>query len=542
VTAVTASWMGRIVGQAARAAADDLDQSGSRLWRRAGWTATLPGPSRISLDGPAGARITYDLPGVDLPAALGLTTCPADPTPGPPAGTVHTFEPHGAALEAMHATDGEVLLSGPAGTGKSRAALERLHLLALANPMMRGLIVRKTAVSLGSSALVTWREKVIPEAKDAGLVRFYGGSREEASGYRYVNGSVINLGGMDNPTRIMSTEYDCVFVQEAIEITEDAWESITSRLRNGRLPWQFILADTNPDKPTHWLNVRCDRGDTRMLHCRHSDNPTIVDPVSRKPTRTGAAYLARLDKLTGVRRARLRDGRWVAAEGIIYEDFDPAVHCSDRFPVPPEWTRWWAIDFGYTNPFVCQCWAEDPDGRLWLEWEVYHTGRTVDQHAVTILDQVTEPVEDYEHPDGEPRRAHHGRRWVSPRPRAVICDHDAEGRAVLARELGMSTRPARKQVKDGIEAVQARLRKAPDGRPRLYILRDGLVERDTDLEDAKKPCSTLEEFPGYVWDTSTGAVKAAREQPVKEDDHGMDTTRYVVAEKDLGGRARVRWL
>jgi len=33
----------------------------------------------------------------------------------------------------MHAQDDEVLLSGPAGTGKSRACLEKVHLMALMN-------------------------------------------------------------------------------------------------------------------------------------------------------------------------------------------------------------------------------------------------------------------------------------------------------------------------------------------------------------------------------------------------------------------------
>ncbi|MFI6388618.1 hypothetical protein [Nonomuraea sp. NPDC050540] len=70
---------------------------------------------------------------------------------------------------------------------------------------------------------------------------------------------------------------------------------------------------------------------------------------------SGADYIAKLEKLTGVRYHRLRHGRWVATEGLIYEDFDPAVHVVDRFDIPPEWTRWWTVDFGFTNPFVLQC-------------------------------------------------------------------------------------------------------------------------------------------------------------------------------------------
>ncbi|MBH1938928.1 terminase, partial [Streptomyces sp. AV19] len=52
----------------------------------------------------------------------------------------HAFEPHGTAREVMHCRAPEVLMSGPAGTGKSRACLEKLHLLALLNPGMRGII------------------------------------------------------------------------------------------------------------------------------------------------------------------------------------------------------------------------------------------------------------------------------------------------------------------------------------------------------------------------------------------------------------------
>ncbi|MGR6923100.1 phage terminase large subunit [[Actinomadura] parvosata] len=417
----------------------------------------------------------------------------------------------------------EVLLSGPAGTGKSRACLEKLHLMALLNPGMRGLIVRKTAVSLSSSGLVTFREHVAKESLAAGDVAYYGGSAQEAKSYRYTNGSVIVIGGMDKSTKIMSSEYDVVYVQEAIELTEDDWEAITTRLRNGKVSFQQLIADTNPSVPTHWLKVRCDRGDTVMLDCRHEDNPVLFDDDGQL-TPVGRDYIGKLDKLTDVRHARLRKGLWVAAEGLIYEDFDPAIHLLDRFAIPEEWTRWWAVDFGYTNPFVLQCWAEDPDGRLYLYRELYMSRRTVDQHAADILKAVTTK-------DGS---------WSEPRPRAIICDHDAEGRAVLERQLGMSTMAANKKVAEGIQAVQARLRPAGDGKPRLFILRDSVTRRDTELVEAKKPTCTAEEIVGYVWDSTPG--KPPKETPVKENDHGMDAMRYLVADRDLGARPRLRFL
>jgi len=433
----------------------------------------------------------------------------------------HRFEPRGACRQAFESRASELLLSGPAGTGKSRALLEKLHLLALLHPGMRGLIVRKTLASLGSTALVTWNRFVVAEARRAGDLSWYGGSPQESPQYRYRNGSTIVVGGMDKPSKIMSSEYDVCYVQEAIELGEPDWEAITTRLRNGKISFQQLMADTNPDTPTHWLKARCDRGVCTMLDSRHEDNPVLYDKDG-SITEAGRAYLSKLDNLTGPRHMRLRRGLWVAAEGQIYDSYDPAIHLIDRFDIPESWTRYWAVDFGYTNPMVIQWWAVDPDGRLYLYREIYHTRRTVDVHARHALAQVVDA-------DGN---------WTEPRPRLIVCDHDAEGRAVLERDLGMGTVAAQKTVTDGIQTMQGRLGAAGDGRPRMFLLRDSLVERDPELVDAKKPTCTAEEIPGYIWDLGQG--KAPKEQPFKVDDHGCDAARYISAELDLKQTPRVR--
>jgi len=433
----------------------------------------------------------------------------------------HHYKPLGAARKLFECRASEVLLSGPAGTGKSRACLEKLHIAALKYPGMRGLIVRKTATSLTSTALVTFRQHVIPEALMNGTVVWYGGSAQEAAQYRYANGSTITVGGMDKATRIMSSEYDLIYVQEAIELTDDDWEALTTRLRNGRLPYQQIISDTNPSTPTHWLRQRCTSGKTLMLESRHEDNPVLVDE-SGELTPAGQAYIGKLDNLSGVRFQRLRNGAWVAAEGIIYDEWDPVHHMVDKFDIPSDWARFWVVDFGYTNPFVLQRWAEDGDGRLFLYAEQYMTKRLVEDHARDVLKQVSA--------NGV---------WFEPKPQAIICDHDAEDRATLERHLGMSTVPAHKAVSEGLQAVSSRLRPTSPRGAKLFIVRGALVERDPDLVDSRKPMCTEEEVPGYVWDTTGGKTK---EQPLKVDDHGMDCMRYMVAYRDLAARPRVRWL
>lgn len=383
------------------------------------------------------------------------------------------------------------------------------------NPGARILMVRKTLVSLTSTGLVTYREHVAKEHIASGEVKWFGGSPQEAAAYKYKNGSVIVVGGMDKAMKIMSSEYDIVYVQEATELTEDDWESITTRLRNGKISFQQLIADANPDKDTHWLKTRCDKGQTKIIYSDHTDNPTLYDPLTGLLTPVGTAYMAKLDNLTGVRYQRLRKGLWVSAEGLVYDEFDPQIHLHPAIGEPPHsWERFLAIDFGYTNPFVCQWWAKDGDGRLYLYRELYQTQGLVEDHAKTILAHM-----------GEARE---------PKPTKIITDHDAEGRATLSRYLGMPTTAAKKTVTEGIQAVASRMKVQPDGRPRIYICRDALIKVDQSLADTKKPVSTEQEITGYIWASNN------KEEPVKADDHGMDAMRYMVAYLDLQPKARYR--
>lgn len=456
---------------------------------------------------------------------------------------VKRVELRGAAREVMRSRAPEVLLAGAAGTGKSFVALLKVHLMMLANPGARGLMVRKTHRSLAATGLVTFREQVAKEAIERGLCVWYGGSGEKPAHYVYENGSVLLVGGMDNPEKIMSLEIDLAYVQEATELTMEDWEKLGTRLRNGVVSFQQLLADCNPQQPSHWLKKRCDEGRTQMLHSRHEDNPRLFDigGDGRESALTayGQTYMARLDALTGVRKERLRWGRWAAAEGLIYEGWRPELHLSDRKKMSSSWDRIWSVDFGYTHPFVWQMWAVDPDGRLWLEREIYQSQRLVEDHARQILKTVTYVASHALIDKGETR----GLEWKYPKPRAILCDHDAEDRATLERKTGLGTIAATKTVSDGIQALAARLKPAGDGLPRLMVLRDSLVERDEELAALGRPLGFAQEIEGYIWQPPSASGRPAKDQqPLKERDDSMDAARYAVAHLDLAARGRMRWM
>ena len=367
---------------------------------------------------------------------------------------------------------------------------------------MRALVVRKTRTSLSESGMVTFEDHVL--GADHPMV-VDGPQRPWRSSYVYPNGSQIVLGGMDKPGRVLSSEYDIIYVQQAEEVAEEDWETLLTRLRGQTLPYRQIMACCNPDRPSHWLKGRCDAGTAKLLDSKHEENPVLYDLLARVWTAAGVEYIAKLDALTGARKQRLRYGKWVQAEGVVYEEWNSALHLIDPFPIPADWRRFRAVDFGYTNPFVCHWWAVDGDGRLYLYREIYHTGRTVKVHSDRI-------------------KALTGEEQIE----ATICDHDAEDRATL-RENGISSQAADKAVSVGIQKVQERLKVAGDGRPRLFVFRDCVVEIDSALVEAKRPVCTAQEFDGYVW-----SDKATKEAPVKVDDHGMDTLRYAVMHVDAG--------
>jgi hypothetical protein len=391
----------------------------------------------------------------------------------------------------------EVILAGPADTGKTFACLVYLDWLAWEHPGSSLVMARKVRDTIHTTCLQTFVRKVLRRDSP---VTVYGGDKPQH--FTYPNGSRLWLAGMDDPGKVLSGEHDFVYVNQAEELELADWETLASRAsgRAGHAPYAQIYGDANPGPPTHWILKRSSLGTLRLLNGRHEDNPELYDDAGNV-TDQGRARLAVLDALTGLRYDRLRLGRWVQAEGVVYPEWDPRVHVIDPFEVPKSWPRVWSVDFGFTNPFAWLGCAVDDDGRLYVTRQVYHTRRLVSDHARRIAELTR----------GEPA------------PAACVCDHDAEGRATLEAELGLATDPAVKKgaKRPGVQAVAARLRVQGDGKPRLYVFRDSLDERDRSLESRGLPACLEEEFPGYSW-------KEGKEEPADGNDHSLDALRYLV--------------
>lgn len=237
-------------------------------------------------------------------------------------------------------------------THNTFAALYKMHNLALKYPGCRILLARKLYSSLVSTALVTYYRKVLPYPPEHPLcpIVVFGGSRPET--ISYPNGSVMVVAGLDNADKVLSAEYDFVYVNQAEELTLHDWEQILSRTtgRAGNAPYSQVLGDCNPGAPTHWI---LHRPSLELYTATHQDNPVLYDHEKEEWTDQGRRTISILSTMTGLRYKRGFLGLWAGAEGQIYETFDEQTHIVDPFPIPDSWRRWRVIDFGYTHPFSC---------------------------------------------------------------------------------------------------------------------------------------------------------------------------------------------
>lgn len=432
-------------------------------------------------------------------------------------GMPHEYVPAGACAAMQESTAEEVMISGPAGTGKSRGVLELIHEEMQAYPGARSLFVRKTRESMHESVLFTFEEHVL--GRDHPMV-VNGPQRNNRQNYVYPNGSKIIIAGMDKPGKLMSTEYDYIYFQEAIEGTERDWEYLITRGRNEKTPRQQLIGDTNPGPPQHWIKDRARRGLMDFYDSTHKDNPLLWNARRKRWTPRGRRYLKRLKRLTGVRRQWFLLGLWVRAVGAVFGEFDQNIHMVYRRKLRADFRRIITIDFGYTAPFVAQWWALGRDNQMIRYREIYMTNRLVEDHARLI------------------RRLSEGERIE-----AVVADHDAEDMATMRKWLACQAQdsqgalpplrapviPAWKKIRATIQAVKSRMAVKPNGRPGIVFMRDSTVEADLELIEAKRPLATEHEMDSYTWPTGIGGEPNMKEVPVDKDNHGIDATRYAVA-------------
>lgn len=388
------------------------------------------------------------------------------------------YTPRGAALDFMYDHSPELILSGPAETGKTLAACWKAHTIACKYPKSQGALIRKTGVSIAGTVFLTMK-RVIAGAP----VEVYGGDNKPEK-LIYSNGSVIWIGGMDKPDKVLSGERDFIQVCQAEELAVEDWEVMTTRTtgRGAVYPYPQIFGDCNPSGSKHWILGREKAGSIKILRSLHTDNPTLYTG-NGQITEQGIRTMSRLSALTGVRRKRLLEGIWATSEGAVYDTFDNGIHVKPRDYKEFSWFGL-AVDEGYTNPAVCLLIGIDADGRLHV-FKEFHKRQVLQDDFCNLIQSW----------------------YIENNTRLIAVDAAAAGLIADLRNRGVPARPSKGRVLDRIQKVQDLLAIQSDGKPRLTF--------DPSCTE------TINEFESYLW-------KPEKDMPIKENDHAPDALGYFV--------------
>jgi phage terminase large subunit len=231
---------------------------------------------------------------------------------------LNTFVPLPWQLDAMRDQSEIVLFTGSQGGGKSRTAAEKIHAYCLEYPGAQALVLRKVRDNVVRSSMRTEKKVVGDDPR----VNFF---RRDLRA-DYLNGSNIYFAGMHTEEQreairsIGEGSIDIIWMEEAHEFEEDDYEELLGRLRGSVAHWNQLILTTNPDSPIHWINRRLILGEEAVVHYSAArDNPYNAKNYDNK-----------LDKMTGTKRDRLRDGLWVMASGMIIDTWVDNWALKDR--------------------------------------------------------------------------------------------------------------------------------------------------------------------------------------------------------------------
>lgn len=234
----------------------------------------------------------------------------------------------------------------------------------------------------------------------------------------------------------------------------------------------------NPENPRHWFYtewiLRAREKNCLYLHFLMEDNPSLSDRI-RERYRT---------LYTGTFYERFVEGKWVAAEGLVYPFFNEKNHVADILPERCE-KYYVSCDYGTVNPASFGLWGFS--GGIWYRLrEFYHDSK----------------VKGFQMTDSE----YYGKLCAligDNRVEAVIVDPSAASFIECIRREGKyRVIPAKNDVADGIRRVSSLLK----------------TER---IKIGSSCADTIREFGLYRWD-----CKSIKDTPRKEHDHAMDDIRY----------------
>ena len=283
--------------------------------------------------------------------------------------------------------------------------------------------------------------------------------------------------------KIRGSEFAGALIDELTLLPENFCKMLLSRLS---VPGAKLFASTNPDSPFHWVKKDIiDR--EKELNCKVftfsiDDNPALSEEYKTELRR----------EYQGLWYKRYIEGRWVMAEGAVFDFFDEDIHVI-KYPPGNATSYIIGIDYGTTNPCVFTLIGYNPTmyPNMWLEKEYYYNSRETQRQKSDY--EYTQDFLDFI--DG-----------ISVD--AIYIDPSAASfKQELRRNGVQNIRDANNDVLSGI-------------RFHGQLLMNGTYKICQNCTNA------IREYTNYVWDSK--ASERGDDKPVKQNDHCCDAQRYAL--------------
>jgi len=282
------------------------------------------------------------------------------------------------------------------------------------------------------------------------------------------------------------------------EVTLYPAEFVAQALNRMSLPGARAVWTCNPDSPYHplyadFIAPAAEKG-YRHWHFTLDDNYALDESFKAN---LRAAY-------KGLWYQRMILGRWVAAEGAIYDMLDPAIHVVDTLPAAR--THWVGVDYGTASVTCFWLLTLGSDDRLYFS-DFWRWDARVERRQMT---------------DVELARALES--WLAASeitPERVLVPADA---ASFLAQL-MQTRKA--GLLPHVRALAQADRAPGSVQRRICQLASLLAAKKLFFTREVERRGGLREWLGYVWDPH--AQKDGRDAPLKADDHDPDAGGYALA-------------
>jgi len=228
-------------------------------------------------------------------------------------------------------------------------------------------------------------------------------SRNEKDGLGFFlapefGGGIIKLRNLDDPDKYKGGEYAAIGVDQLEQNPIETFNTLRGSMRWPGLKRTYFLATGNPLGIGHswnvayWLEgnfpkemnkiksqfkfIRAKPEDNKYLSEEYWDELRSMTPRMQKAWLEGDYYV-----FQGQAFPAYMKEKHVKSWAEIRTEYPEFIEKFDQF------TKWRAVDWGYTAPF-CALWgARDPDnGRVFVYREIYATEKTDRQQARMIID------------------------------------------------------------------------------------------------------------------------------------------------------------